>query len=203
MAWTFRQTLQARLGIVFDHLAAIYHSFPGRITANIFKKQITAVLDLWEDWIVFPPEFTSEMRARLEGVPKENTQAESEKSAEDGPTAENEGNTSDSVKFASKFKTSTFQPAALVPAAAPDAEEDGEPMDIGDSDEEESSGQAEAATKSADDDLDGEPVGDDVDGEPLDEDVDGVPITENVDGEPLDDDLDGAPIDDDVDGVPI
>ena len=80
MAWTFRQEFQARLGLVFDHLSTIYHSFPGRITAETFKKQITAVVDVWEDWIVFPPEFTAGLRGRLEGmaVPEEEARTEEE-----------------------------------------------------------------------------------------------------------------------------
>lgn len=176
-AWKFRQEFQARLGIVFDHLANIYHSFPGRITAETFKKQITAVVDIWEDWIVFPPDFTSELRVRLEGAIKETeTRAEV---LSDSVTKSSE------APYASRFKSSTFQLASeTVGQPLPDqgelptADLDGEPMD---------------------DDLDGEPV-DDIDGDPLDgevidgEDIDG----EAIDGQAMDadpDDLDGAPMD--------
>ena len=83
MAWKFRQEFQARLGIVFDHLSTIYHSFPGRITAETFKKQITAVVDIWEDWIVFPPDFTAELRQRLEGAAlKQEAPSEAQESVE-------------------------------------------------------------------------------------------------------------------------
>ncbi|KAF8756938.1 kinase-like protein [Rhizoctonia solani] len=37
-AWKFRQEFESRLGGVFDHLCAIHRSFPGRITAETFKK---------------------------------------------------------------------------------------------------------------------------------------------------------------------
>lgn len=186
MAWKFRQEFQARLGLVFDHLSTIYHSFPGRITAETFKKQITSVVDIWEDWIVFPPEYTAELRARLEGATV---------MTDDGD--ETEQSAADTVKeaapaFAFKFKASAFKPADM--AEAPDTavaaqSDDGEPMDEGS-------------------DVDGKPV-DDVDGEPLDVDVDGMPL-ENVDGEPMED-VDGAPMDgvdgepfgDDVDGAPM
>ncbi|EIW83124.1 hypothetical protein CONPUDRAFT_136269 [Coniophora puteana RWD-64-598 SS2] len=187
-AWKFRQEFQSRLGIVFDHFAAIYHSFPGRITANTFKKQITSIIDIWEDWIVFPPEFTAELRARLDGVSHAEYQPKAEEAQ---PTAaETEAN------FASRFKSKSFQPAAEAegPALTIDnyvgsgnaADVDGEPID----------------------DVDGVPI-DNVDGEPIDDDVDGIP-TNDIDGEPMDDvdgeplnDIDGEPMDDDMDGAPI
>ncbi|KDQ27731.1 hypothetical protein PLEOSDRAFT_1104409 [Pleurotus ostreatus PC15] len=172
-AWRFRQEFQSRLGIVFDHLANIYHSFPGRITAETFKKQITSVVDVWEDWIVFPPEFTSELRQRLEGAAIEETPLDVEESTVETPRED--------TAFTSRFKPSTFQPAAAV--EIPAHESDGEPMDQGS-------------------DVDGEPV--DVDGEPIpEEDVDGIP-SDDVDGAPIEDDVDGAPMeDDDLDGVPL
>ena len=182
MAWKFRQEFQARLGIVFDHLSTIYHSFPGRITAETFKKQITAVVDIWDDWIVFPPDFTGELRQRLEGqtVPQEEAH-------EDAPVVEQKETTSE---FKSKFKSSSFRPAEEVepaPSVAPtavDDDDDGEPMDVGS-------------------DVDGEPVAEDVDGEPIAEDVDGEPIAEDVDGEPIAEDVDGEPINEDLDGEPM
>lgn len=182
MAWKFRQEFQTRLGLVFDHLSTIYHSFPGRITAETFKKQITAVVDIWEDWIVFPPEYTSELRARLEGATLKQEAAPVEQ-----PTAEVKET---APAFTSKFKTSAFKPAETVESTEEPAQvDDGEPMDEGS-------------------DVDGQPV-DDVDGDPIDADVDGAPM-ENVDGEPMDDvdglpmdDVDGAPLGEDVDGAPM
>jgi U2-associated protein SR140 len=178
-AWKFRNEFQSRLGLVFDHLSTIYHSFPGRITADVFKSQITAIVDIWDDWIVFPPEFTRELRERLEGEVVEEAAAPratmTEEVQDNAPIVQN------------KFKSSSFKPAT-VEAATPempapavgDADLDGEPMDEGS-------------------DVDGEPM-DNVDGEPLDN-VDGEPM-DDVDGEPLDD-IDGEPLDDDVDGTPI
>ncbi|PPQ77187.1 hypothetical protein CVT25_011033 [Psilocybe cyanescens] len=188
-AWKYRQEFQSRLGIVFDHLANIYHSFPGRITADLFKKQITTVVDIWEDWIVFPPDFTMELRTRLEGavVPTEDTVDEEEFIIQP-PAAET---------FSSRFKTSTFQLAAPNESISAQAS-DGEPMDVS------SDGDQEAG------DLDGEPVEDlDIDGIPID-DIDGEPVDkavhkveDDVDGEPIRDDVDGVPVDDDIDGLPI
>ncbi|KAK7053479.1 hypothetical protein VNI00_004105 [Paramarasmius palmivorus] len=181
-AWKFRQEFQSRLGIVFDHMANIYHSFPGRITAETFKKQITAIIDIWEDWIVFSPDFTAELRERLEGMEVEG-QAETEK----GLTEEKP------LNYASRFKASSFQKADdhahAVEATPVQREEDVDGTPIADLDGE-----------PLKEDLDGEPL-DDVDGAPLDEDVDGVPM-DDVDGKPIDDDIDGAPIDD-IDGAPL
>lgn len=215
-AWKYRQEFQARLGIVFDHFATIYHSFPGRITADLFKKQITTVVDIWEDWIVFSPEFTLELRERLEGAVVPHEEAVEEKSA-----AKPDATDAFTSRFKTSFKSSSFQPAPSVPDAKTDGGSsaqvsDGEPMDV--SDDDDNAGKAG-------DDLDGSPVEDeDVDGAPIDDmdgvpvdDVDGVPIddingepvdggtsgADDLDGEPMGDDIDGAPVDDDLDGEPI
>lgn len=178
-AWKFRQEFQSRLGIVFDHLATIYHSFPGRITAETFKKQITSVVDIWEDWIVFSPDFTADLRARLDGAVAMDVQPENKETAgskvEESPQV-----------FASRFKASSFQPAKAIVEPTVPGPEYGEPMD------QDSDG------------LDGEPIEGDVDGEPLDDDVDGEPMEDGgLDGEPMGDgDLDGEPLDDDIDGIP-
>jgi U2-associated protein SR140 len=198
MAWKFRQEFQARLGIVFDHMSTIYHSFPGRITAETFKKQIIGVLEIWEDWIVFTPEFTKELRDRLDGktdTGKKTPEAEEGSGKDEGGQMETKG-------YESKFKSSSFKPAT-------------------------EEAQTEGPGDKGGEDIDGEPVVDDVDGEPLDggdvdgvamDDVDGEPLDgEHLDGEPLDgeplrdgdldgepmkgEDLDGEPMDEDVDGV--
>ncbi|KAF8236588.1 hypothetical protein L208DRAFT_1421976 [Tricholoma matsutake] len=180
-AWKFRLEFQSRLGIVFDHLAGIYHSFPGRITAETFKKQITSVVDIWEDWIVFTPDFTSELRMRLDGVTKD-VGSKPDDIPEVGQKSVEE--------YSSRFKASSFQ-LATGPADGkvqlPDREDE-KPMDVAS-------------------DVDGEPVDninkhlDDVDGEPVD-DVDGEPV--DVDGDPVDGDVDGIPVaDEDMDGLPM
>ncbi|KAG6898179.1 hypothetical protein C0992_004166 [Termitomyces sp. T32_za158] len=180
-AWKFRLEFQSRLGIVFDHLANIYHSFPGRITAETFKKQITAVVDIWEDWIVFPPDFTLELRQRLDGMPKEAPVAEA-------TTVET---ASKNEAYASRFKASTFKLAASQDDGMTVLPEEGEPMEV-----------ASDVDGEPVDDVDGEPVND-VDGVPLHDGADSTPGQGDIDGEPMDD-IDGAPIDDDdVDGIPV
>jgi len=146
-------------------------------------------VDIWEDWIVFPPDFTSELRRRLEGpeIPSETVVVKE-------PTVQTER------KFASKFKTSSFQLAMQSTSSGNDLSHvsDGEPMEVS-SDEEET------------EDLDGEPVEDiDIDGVPID-DIDGEPIVvdaargadDDLDGEFIGDDMDGVPVGEDIDGSPI
>ncbi|VDB87336.1 unnamed protein product [Peniophora sp. CBMAI 1063] len=197
MAWKFRQEFQSRLGLVFDHLSTIYHSFPGRITAQTFKAQVTSVVDIWDDWIVFPPDFTAELRQRLEGqeIALEQTEEPAVSEAEVP------------VPVVSRFKTSAFKPAEDMAAETPVAsaasapvenDDDGEAMEL----------DSEADGEPLPDDLDGAPLNE-VDGEPMSSaavDVDGEPLA--LDGEPLDfdaepmDDLDGTPFND-VDGAPM
>ena len=187
MAWKFRQEFQARLGIVFDHMSTIYHSFPGRITAETFKKQILAIVEVWEDWIVFAPEFTKELRDRLDG--KEDTEEKTTEGPE-GDVKDEEGH-AETKAYESKFKASSFKPATEAQMEVL-AEKGGDDID----------------RTSAMDDLDGEPLdGGDVDGVPMD-DLDGEPLDgEPLDGEPLrDEDVDGEPmkgVDEDPDGDPM
>lgn len=209
MAWKFRQEFQARLGIVFDHMSTIYHSFPGRITAETFKKQILGVIEIWEDWIVFTPEFTKELRDRLDG--KTDTGGKKTTEAEEGSGKEGGGQT-ETKGYESKFKSSSFKPATEEAQAEelgdkggedidgePAVDDvDGEPLDGGDVDGEPLGGGDVDGV--AMDDVDGEPL----DGEPLDgELLDGEPLRdEDLDGEPMKgDDVDGEPMDEDVDGV--
>ena len=199
-AWKFRQEFQARLGIVFDHLANIYHSFPGRITADMFKKQITTVVDIWEDWIVFPPDFTLQLRRRLEGA----------KALEENVDQEEPSVQTTNKGFVSRFKSSTFQLAVEPLASTCD---DGDPMDVSSEEGDKDLGVDIAVNADedqlkngelVDENIDGDPIGEDVDGEPIAEDVDGEPIAEDIDGEPIAEDVDGEPLGDlDIDGVPV
>lgn len=199
MAWKFRQEFQSRLGLVFDHLSTIYHSFPGRITAQTFKAQVISVVDIWDDWIVFPPDFTAELRQRLEGQEILQTQTEEEAVVEVKVTA----------PVVSKFKTSAFRPAeevaadtslpsAIASAPVEENDDDGEAMEL----DSEADGEplAEDVDGALLDDVDGEPLPLDLDGEPMD-DLDGATM-EDVDGAPMED-LDGEPMGQDLDGVPM
>jgi U2-associated protein SR140 len=184
MAWKFRQEFQSRLGLVFDHFSTIYHSFPGRITAETFKGQITAVLDLWEDWIVFPPEFTLHLRRRIEGQVQEDAPV-----VEEAPVVLEEPTPAPVSRFKTSFKPAD-ELAELSKTTTVQDDGDGTPMDT----ESDVDGQPL-------DDIDGDPL-ETIDGEPLD-DIDGSPLDDDIDGAPLEDDVDGAPLDEDIDGAPM
>jgi len=198
-AWKYRQEFQQRLGVVFDHFSAIYHSFEGRLKADTFKRQVLAVVEVWDDWIVFPPEQTAVWKDRLEGKMVVKEQVVQQVQVVQAPV----------TTVVSKFKSRAFKP--VIPDLLPEeAEED---MDLDDSGMETpalpSPDAAAVAALVTDEDLDGAPIEDvdgelleDVDGEPLD-DLDGEPIAD-VDGRPTEDDPDEAPFDEeDIDGAPL
>ncbi|GAB1525526.1 hypothetical protein RhiTH_008689 [Rhizoctonia solani] len=168
-AWKFRQEFESRLGGVFDHLCAIHRSFPGRITAETFKKQVLSVVEVWEDWIVFTPEFTSELRKRLDGKDVGEERKEGEERVEKV----------EERKVVSKFKAAAF--GAVVEPAKEAEDLDGEKVEDIDGEN-----------------LDGENIdGENLDGENIDgENIDGENIDgEKLDGEDLDGEhLDGAPV---------
>ena len=147
-------------------------------------------MEVWETWLVFPPDFTAELRKRLDGESAEELKAKRvAANVNDRPKEQ-------AAPVVSRFKAGAFQPAAAVEttldggdAAASDM--DGVPM------EEDLDGEPM-------EDVDGEPMAEDVDGEPMADDLDGEPIQDDVDGEAMVDDIDGVPVDDDdVDGAPI
>jgi len=143
---------------------SIIHS-PVALRPRHSKKQIIAVVEVWEDWIVFPADFTSELRVRLDGGGNEVAQSRS--IVEEEPTQHEAP-----VDFSARFKTSSFRPAA-----------EGENGD----DEKNHSGDDDLDGEVMDD-IDGEPV--DLDAEA----VDGEPLPDDggTAGEPAD--LDGTPM---------
>lgn len=64
-AWKYRQILEKLLPDVFDHLNLIYRSFPGRIKAETFKKQICAVVNVWNSFMVFSQNSIDDLNERL------------------------------------------------------------------------------------------------------------------------------------------
>jgi len=175
-AWKYRDDLVQRLGLVFDHLSAVYHSFSGRMTAETFKRQVIALIDVWDNGIVFPTEQTLIWRDRLDG--KEAVKAPSVQIMEEVVVQK--------APAVSKFKL------AFKPIIDPEGEED---MEL--DDEEEPSKvepAAEKTTQANSEELDGFPIVErEIDDELLDEDIDGTPL-DDIDGTPLDD-VDGEPLD--------
>lgn len=124
---------------MFDHLSDIRKSFPGRITAETFKKQVLGVVEVWEDWIVFPPDFTGELRQRLDGRwGKANTSGAGGAGGAatgdgDGEETGVGGSTVTSAATNFKFKSSSFKPAmepVIVEAPPGVVEDDVDGMEV-------------------------------------------------------------------------
>jgi len=64
-AWKYRQILEKLLPDVFDHLNLIYRSFPGRIKAETFKKQICLIVNVWNSFMVFGQNSIDDFNERL------------------------------------------------------------------------------------------------------------------------------------------
>ncbi|POW01227.1 hypothetical protein PSTT_12617 [Puccinia striiformis] len=64
-AWKYRQILEKLLPDVFDHLNLIYRSFPGRIKAENFKKQICLIVNVWNSFMVFGQNSIDDFNERL------------------------------------------------------------------------------------------------------------------------------------------
>ncbi|CAG8449278.1 10371_t:CDS:10 [Ambispora leptoticha] len=53
-AWKFRTGFETRLPEIFEHFNEAYRSITARLKAETFRRQITTLLNVWENWIVFP-----------------------------------------------------------------------------------------------------------------------------------------------------
>ncbi|CAG8617970.1 2093_t:CDS:10 [Rhizophagus irregularis] len=53
-AWKFRTGFESKLPEVFEHLNEVYRSITARLKAETFRRQVTTILTVWENWIVFP-----------------------------------------------------------------------------------------------------------------------------------------------------
>ena len=177
-AWQYRSFFEKRLADVFSHLGEVYKSFPGRMKAEQYRKQITNIVDVWEDWLVFTPTVTQDFRRRL-------TMGHSGEAAE---TAVNTGITVEAEsdhKVAAESGRRNLEPmrkgafSAVKTGATEGDHVSGHDVYVNDVDDDE-------------DDLDGEAI----DGEAMaiiveeNADLDGEPLAEAGEGE----DLDGAPM---------
>lgn len=64
-AWKYRSLFESKLPAVFTHLGEIYKSFPGRMKAEVFRKQIMTIMNVWEQWLVFNPSVLVDLEKRL------------------------------------------------------------------------------------------------------------------------------------------
>ena len=177
-AWQYRSFFEKRLADVFSHLGEVYKSFPGRMKAEQYRKQITNIVDVWEDWLVFTPTVTQDFRRRLTlGHSSEVPPAAADIEATVGAQAKPETAPESGGGDVEPVRKGAF---SAVKAGTTNGDEVRGHDAYGDDDDDE------------DDDLDGEAI----DGEAMaivvaeDADLDGEPLAEAGEG----DDLDGAPM---------
>ncbi|KAF9573526.1 U2 snRNP-associated SURP domain-containing protein [Mortierella alpina] len=169
--WKFRSALEVKLPTIFEALNRIYRGFEGRLKAEQFRRQITNVLAVWENWIVFPQEYIDNLANVL-------TRRDAGQHQNEVPPSVN--TSSASAPSASRTNDASGQANDAEMAMAPESDKDidGVPME--------------------DEDFGGAPMkNEDIDGVPMeDEDLDGVPMEdEDIDGVPMEDeDLDGVPL---------
>ncbi|KAG0046139.1 U2 snRNP-associated SURP domain-containing protein [Gryganskiella cystojenkinii] len=163
--WKFRSALESKLPQIFEAFNAVYRNIDARLKAEQFRRQVSNILAVWENWIVFPQTYIDNLSSILMRKEPESGGAASISTAETAA-----GATSDTI---TADQSSVVSVAARATAAnlQQDEDLDGEPL------------------KEDEEDLDGEPLNDmDLDGEPMnDGDLDGVPMDdEDIDGEPMD-----------------
>lgn len=154
-AWKYRSLFEAKLPAVFTHLGEIYKSFPGRMKAEVFRKQIMAIMQVWEQWLVFNPSVLTDLEKRLS-------------TGEDGNDRQEE-NGSHSPAISTDEASSKDRKRAIVGFSAVKAGPTDDRLEDDIDGEELGSGQQSGQV----DDMEGEPM----DGEPIDgDDIDGAPL---------------------------
>lgn len=154
-AWKYRVLFESRLPQVFTHLGEIYKSFPGRMKAEVFRKQIMNVVQVWENWLVFTPTVLADLEKRLstgdEGAASREGSTGTDDNAAAAPHQRGPGAAMRTGFSAVKTGATDAVRAPAAAAAAADEDLDGEEI-----------------APAADEDLDGEPLdGEDIDGAPL------------------------------------
>ncbi|KAF9926155.1 U2 snRNP-associated SURP domain-containing protein [Linnemannia zychae] len=155
--WKLRSALEIKMPIIFEGLNAIYRQIDARMKAEQFRRQITGVLGIWENWIVFPQHYIAHLNNLL--VRKEPTESggtSGQQQQASSPTSSTAASTS-----AGLGQLSTFE---RVETGGENNNIDGEPIEINEN-------------IGGEEDLDGVPLEDDLDGVPMDyDDLDGVPL---------------------------
>lgn len=153
--WKLRSALEVKLPVMFEGLNAIYLQIDARMKAEQFRRQITGVLGVWENWIVFPQHYIAHLGNLLvrkdAGVGAGEAGQQQQSSGDSSPPSTTASTTAGLGRL-----------STLETVEAGDGDIDGEPM--GDD-------------NNGDGDLDGVPLDDDLDGVPMDDDdLDGVPL---------------------------
>lgn len=66
-AWRYRAAFEAKLPVIFAHLADVARALGGRIRQESWRASVRAVLEVWESWLVWSPEELGRLARVLEG----------------------------------------------------------------------------------------------------------------------------------------
>ncbi|KAF8983823.1 U2 snRNP-associated SURP domain-containing protein [Entomortierella lignicola] len=158
--WKFRSSFEQKLPVIFEAFNGIYRSIDARLKAEQFRRQISSVLVIWENWIVFPQTYIDNLASILiRKDPGQQDDTHTLLSSNNSSTDVSKSQSEPKPGFSSTFK--------VVSQADGDEDIDGVPLE--------------------DEDIDGVPMKDqDLDGVPMDEDIDGIPMEdEDLDGIPM------------------
>ncbi|XP_017073069.1 LOW QUALITY PROTEIN: U2 snRNP-associated SURP motif-containing protein [Drosophila eugracilis] len=159
----FRKSVEKQLVEIFENLHKYYLNIESRLKAEGFKTRVCNVIRTWEEWTIYPKEFTAQLTAKFLGKPyvmpvSSSPQAEETRSDEvldediDGaPLSAEEKDDED-------LDGVPLDGAALLKTALKRANPDAE------------IGTPKSEISRKDDYLD------EIDGVPLDEDLDGIPL---------------------------
>ncbi|KAG0356558.1 hypothetical protein BC939DRAFT_460171 [Gamsiella multidivaricata] len=162
--WKFRSAFEVKLPAIFEALNAIYRSIEARLKAEQFRRQISGVLAIWENWIVFPQEYIDNLANVLARKEVSSLQQADSSTLDSTGTLASASSPGGSSTAKLGF-LNTFQ---AISAPQGDDDIDGLPLEDVDMD----------GVPLKDEDLDGVPMeNEDLDGMPMEnEDLDGVPL---------------------------
>ncbi|KAI9354691.1 hypothetical protein BD770DRAFT_324721 [Pilaira anomala] len=60
-AWKYRKEFESQLPNVFNHFNMIYRSINARLKAEQVRRHISAVISVWENWMIFPKYYTDQL----------------------------------------------------------------------------------------------------------------------------------------------
>jgi U2-associated protein SR140 len=104
--------LEKLLPDVFDHLNLIYRSFPGRIKAETFKKQICLIVNVWNSFMVFGQNSIDDFNERLVKLDVEDEQVQQAIDGEDVGIPLDDGEDVDGVAADESFSWAAEEPQA-------------------------------------------------------------------------------------------
>ncbi|KAF1798121.1 U2-associated SR140 protein [Mucor lusitanicus] len=146
-AWKYRKEFEHQLPVVFDHFNGIYRSISARLKAEQVRKHISAVIGVWEHWMIFPKYYTDQLTEIF--LKKENGEAQS--------VASSSSPASDTATM-EDLDGEAYEDDADGEPMNGDEDVDGEPIDDVDG-------------EPMEEDVDGEPLGDDSHEQQLEHDI--------------------------------